>query len=130
VLILTARQELERALMVAKDQEEICRQIDNLDGLQASLGNQANIMDTLGDLDGAMALYEEQARICRQMGGVKGVATSLANQAVALVNRGRALEALPLAEEAHDLASSHGLAAETSQISHLLDYIRQAAGQR
>ncbi len=123
-LILEDRGDLDGAMALHKEEERICRQLGNLDGLQATLGNQANILKARGDLDGAMALYKEQERICRQLGNVEGLAYSLANQALALGQMGRAREGLPLAEEAHRLAVSHGYAALAGQIAPILNALR------
>jgi hypothetical protein len=42
-------------MVLYQEQERLCRQLDNLDDLQISLGNQGNIPQTRGDLDGAQA---------------------------------------------------------------------------
>lgn len=41
--------------------------LGNKDGLAVSLGNQALILYSLGDLDGAMRLHKEQEQICRSL---------------------------------------------------------------
>jgi len=80
--------DLEQAMALHKEQERICRQLGNLDGLQASLGNQALILKDRGDLDGAMALHKEEERICRQLGDLDGLQATLGNQALILTARG------------------------------------------
>jgi len=80
--------DLDRATALLKEQERVCRQLGNLDSLQASLGNQALILKARGDLDGAMALLKEVERICRQLGNLDGLQTSLGNQALILEARG------------------------------------------
>jgi hypothetical protein len=57
--------------------------------LQASIGNQALILQARGDQDGAIALYQEQERLCRELGNKLGIADSLINQAD-LLSRDRA----------------------------------------
>jgi hypothetical protein len=52
---------------------------------------------------------------------------SLIDQASTLRQVGRAREGLPLAEEAYQLATSHGYAALAKQIEPILDEVRQAA---
>ncbi|MFO0451659.1 MAG: formylglycine-generating enzyme family protein [Pseudomonadota bacterium] len=42
-----------------KESEAICRRLNNPDGLQRTLGNQALILQAQGDLAGAMALHKE-----------------------------------------------------------------------
>jgi hypothetical protein len=54
---------------------------NNLNELQVSLGNQANILYARGDLDGSMALMQEQERIYRELGNLDGLTISLVNQA-------------------------------------------------
>jgi len=85
------------------------------------------ILQARGDLDGAMALHKEEERICRQLGSIEGLAASLANQASVLEDMGRAREGLPLAEEAHRLATTHGCAALARQIEPILNALRRAA---
>lgn len=77
--------------------------------LHAALGNQALILQDRGDLDGAWTLHKEEERLCRELGDPNGLAISLINQALLLArDRSRPREALPLAEEAHRLATDHG----------------------
>ena len=67
-----------------KEQERICRELGNKDGLSDSLGNQAMILQDRGDLDGAMALHKEKERICRELGNKDGLQQTLGNQALIL----------------------------------------------
>jgi len=119
--------DLDRAMALHKEEERLCRQSGNRDGLQRTLGNQALILHDRGDLDGAMVLHKEKERICRQLGSVEGLARSLANQASVLRQMGRAREALPLAEEAHQLATRHGYTALVRQIEPIRNGVRRAA---
>jgi len=122
-----ARGDLDGAMALHKEQERICRELGSKDGLQACLGNQGLILKDRGDLDGAMALHKEQERICREMGNVEGLAISLVNQAGLLgLSMRRPREALPLAEEAHRIATRHGLTALAKQIEPILEKVRQA----
>jgi tetratricopeptide (TPR) repeat protein len=126
-LILEARGDLDRAMALHKEKERICRELGNKDSLSISLGNQANILSDRGDLDGAMALHKEEERICRELGLVEGVARSLVNQASVLGLRMHCPgEALPLAEEAHRIATRHGLTALARQIEPILEKVRRA----
>src|SRR5206468_2967756 len=101
-----------------KEQERICRQLGNINGLAISLGNQAVILKARGDLNGAMALLTEQERICRQLGNINGLAISLADQANLLGRRSP--QAVELASEAYRLAAEHGLSALARQIEPIL----------
>ena len=91
--------DLDKAMALHKEQEHICRQLGNLDGLQATLGNQALILKARGDLDGAMALHKEQERICRQLGNLDGLQRTLGNQASILKARGDLDGAMALHKE-------------------------------
>jgi tetratricopeptide (TPR) repeat protein len=125
-VILQAHGDLDGAMALHKEEERICRQLGNLDGLQHTLGNQAVILQARGDLDGAMALHKEKERICRQLGNPESLAISLINQASVLRQMGRAREALPLAEQAHELATGHGYAALVKRIEPILNELRHA----
>lgn len=61
------------------------------------------------------------------MGEVEGLARSLASQAIVLRKMGRKQEAVPLAEEAHQLTVSHGYTALARPIEPFLNTVRQAA---
>lgn len=80
--------DLDAAIALLEENERICRQSDDFDGLSTSLGNQAVILNACGNLDGAMALLKEQERICRQAGNLDGLSCSLGNQANTLYARG------------------------------------------
>jgi len=69
------------AMALHKEAERICRHLGNLDGLQRTLGNQANILYACSDMEEAMALHKEAERICRQLGNLDGLQHSLCNQA-------------------------------------------------
>ena len=126
-LILYARGDLDGAMALYKEQERLCRELGNKDGLRACFGCQALILKARGDLDGAMALHKEEERLCRELGMPEGLAISLANQADVLgLGMGRPKEALPLAEEAYRLATTHGLVPLAKQIKEILDTIRVA----
>ena len=71
-----------------KEEEAICRRLNDLAGLQASLGNQALILEDIGDLDGAMRLYKEVEAICRRINDPQGLHRTLGNQALMLADTG------------------------------------------
>jgi nephrocystin-3 len=91
-----------------KEEERICRELGNRNGLQISLGNQALILHDRGDLEGAMALHKEKERICRELGDLAGLGVGLSNQAELLLEAGRPAEALPRIEESVALARRLG----------------------
>lgn len=57
------------------------------------------------ELDEKLRLYKEEERSCRELGNKEGLGYSLINQSTMLVLMGRPQEALPLAEEAYQLAT-------------------------
>jgi hypothetical protein len=71
-LILHATGDLDGAMRLHKEQEAICRRLNDPIGLHHSLGNQAVILQATGDLDGAMRLHKEQEAICRRLNDPKG----------------------------------------------------------
>ena len=99
---------MDDAVALLKEQERICRQLGNLEGLQASLGNQAAILYARGELDDAMPLMKEQERICRQLGNLNGLQRSLENQAAVLKASGRLDDAEPLLKERERICPQPG----------------------
>lgn len=91
--------DLDGAMALHKEQERICRQAGDLDGLQRTLGHQAMILQIRGDLDGAMALYREKERICRDVGNLNSLQASLGSQAVIMQTRGDLDGAMTLQKE-------------------------------
>jgi TPR repeat protein/tetratricopeptide (TPR) repeat protein len=123
--VLYTQRDLDGAMVFYKEQERIYRELGNKDGLQTCLGYQANVLSTQGDLHGSIALHKEVERICRELGNPGGLAVSLGNQALILARDFRQpQEALPLAEEAHDLALRHGLTAAAEAIEPVLNAVR------
>jgi tetratricopeptide (TPR) repeat protein len=78
---------------------EQARARNDLDDLQASLFNQANILYARGDLDRALALYKEVEHTFRQLGSLDGLQFSLGNQALILYDRGDLDGAIALYKE-------------------------------
>mgnify|MGYP005845014911 CR=1 FL=1 len=123
-MILHTRGQLDEAMTLLKEEEHICRQLGNQDGLSASLGNQAIILRARGQLDEAMTLYKEQEGMSRKLGSPKGIAISLANQARLLAfKRNEPAAALPLAEQAFQIAGGHGYAPLADTYRRLRDAI-------
>ena len=111
-------------MALLKEQALLCREIGNTNGLLVSLGNQVNILYSLGDRDGALTLHREQEHLCRELGNPEGLSISLANQA-ALVSStpGRRREARRLADEALDIATQYGYGPLVPQIQRVRDSI-------
>jgi len=107
-----------------KEQERICRELGNRDWLSGSLGNQALIRKSRGDLDGAIALLKEQDRICRDLGNKDGMQASLSNQARILYARGDLDGAMVLLKEAEricrELGDPEGLSISLANQADLL----------
>ena len=72
---------LDDSLKIREAWAELSRKSGDMDNLQRSLGNQANIHYAWGDLDEAMRLYKEQERICRDLGNKGSLSASLSGQA-------------------------------------------------
>ena len=87
---------LQEALELHEEAARVCRETDNLDGLQVCLGNQANILSDWGRLEEAMDLHKEEERICKQLGNLNGLQRSLGNQALILKAWGRLEEAMAM----------------------------------
>ncbi len=86
----------------------------DLNNLSVSLGNQALILSSQGNMDGAMALHQEEERLCRELGDKLGLEASLGNQANILYRRGDLDRALALHQESErlcrELEHKNGLA--------------------
>jgi tetratricopeptide (TPR) repeat protein len=127
-VILETLQRWDEAMQLLKEQEQIARNSNNKDQLASSLGEQALILKARGQLHEALELLAEQERINREIGNLAGLATALINHASFLANdMGRAVEGLPLAEEAYRLAASNGLVALAKGIKPILDSVRHKA---
>jgi hypothetical protein len=122
--LLMMQRDFDGAIAQLKEVDRICREIGYLDGLQLSLEHQSVIHRMRGNLDDAAALLEEQEQVCRQLDDPRSLATCLANRAALIgLSMGRPRDALPLAEEAYELASRHGM--ETRKLEPLLERLRR-----
>ncbi|MBP7053304.1 MAG: tetratricopeptide repeat protein [Phycisphaerae bacterium] len=99
---------LDRAMALHKENEQMGRRWGNLNDLSISLGNQALIMLDRGDMEGAMALHREAERICRQLGNLGGLQRVLGNQALILMNRGDLAAAMDLLTEQERICQQTG----------------------
>jgi tetratricopeptide (TPR) repeat protein len=91
-----------------KEEERICRELGSKEGLQNTLGNQANILYARGDLDGAMTLNKEKERLCQELGNKIGLQATLGNQANILYARGDLDGAMALYKETERLGRERG----------------------
>lgn len=107
-VLLKARGDLDGAMASHQEEERLCRELGNNDGLQACLGNQALILQDWGNLDRAMALLKEQEHLCRELGNKDGLQTSLGNQANILHAWGDLEGAMALLKEAERLCQELG----------------------
>ena len=127
--ILTRRRNLDGALALHQEKERIDRQIGNVAGLAHCLGNQASIWVHHKEFGRALAMLQEQEQLCRQLGNSQKLADSLKTRAIVLASgMGRTREALPLAEEALQLAYAAGDRALAAQIGGLIDALRRSSG--
>ena len=116
-LILEACGELGPTMDRYRRAEQISLDLGNKDWQQRALAGQAAVHHARGELEQAMALYRQQEQICRELANNEGLARCLAAQAHLLASSGRQPRtALPLAEEALELAEEHGHPDLTRQI--------------
>ena len=107
-LSLAARGELDQAMRLHKEEEQLYRLAGDDRGLQRTLGNQAIILFTRGEIDEAMRLFKEKERLCRQLGDKEALQRSLGNQANILQTRGELDEAMRLHKEQERLCRELG----------------------
>ncbi len=86
--ILITMSNFDDAMVLLKEQEQICRKIKKLDGLQTSLCNQANILWIKNNFGDAMVLLKEQEQICRDTDNMDGLQESLGHQGMILRAQG------------------------------------------
>jgi tetratricopeptide (TPR) repeat protein len=129
-LILYARGDLGGALSLFSQQEHICRERNDAKGLSRCIGRAASVLETHGDYQGAMSLFTEMERICRESDDPEGLSACLSAQAQLLYARlGLPADALPLAEEAHRLASVSGTRDLTDESLRVLEATRSAVAK-
>jgi tetratricopeptide (TPR) repeat protein len=87
-VILYSRGDLDGAMALLGQQEQLCHELGDSEGLTRMLGNQALILKARGDWDGAMALHKREEQICRELGDKDGLSTCLGNQGVTLKTKG------------------------------------------
>jgi hypothetical protein len=125
--ILHERGEPAAAMTLHKEEERVCRELGDKAGLATSLNSQAQILRRRREPAAAITLHKQAERLWRELGDPRGLVISLVNQAAVLTDM-RRREALPLAEEAYELAVRNGLLELASQIKSLLDRARVLMG--
>jgi tetratricopeptide (TPR) repeat protein len=106
--ILYTRGDLDQAMRLHKEAEQICRELGRMDWLAAPLINQANILQVRGDMDEALALQKQGEQIFRKTGDNFGLAISLGNQANILYALGDLEGAMNLHRQAERLCRATG----------------------
>jgi len=107
-VILKDRGDLDESLKLLKEQEQICRDLDQKFGLCLSLGNQALILTDRGNLDEAMILHKEEEHIYRQINNKLGLSRTLGNQVLILYMRNQLDEAMKLSKEQEKICRELG----------------------
>jgi tetratricopeptide (TPR) repeat protein len=123
-MILYSRGDLDDAMALLVEEQQICRELGNNEGLQRTLGNQALIVYARGDLDGALALLNETECLCRELGNNEGLQRTLGNQANILHDRGNLDDAMALHKEqeriCRELGNKDGLSGALGNQANIL----------
>jgi len=97
--MLYLRGDLDGAMKLLKEQELICRELGNANGLSRSLNLQATILMDWGDPEEARRLLKEQEQICRELGDPAELSMGIQSQAVILMDCGDMDSAMSLLKE-------------------------------
>lgn len=120
-----AEGDIEQSIWLLKQQEQLCQELGDKDGLSVSLGNQALIRSHLGQTDLALELRKREEALCRELGDRAGLAMCLANQAQ--IQRRLMppdlVEARRLLTEAVRIVTEIGMPREREQFQRALDEI-------
>jgi tetratricopeptide (TPR) repeat protein len=126
--ILQSRGDLDGALKLYQEQEQICRslqaslsnhpasQINSLaistlaikKSLQSAIAGQAAILYAHSDLERALELYQQQETLSRELGNSHGVAAAVSGQAAILHSRGNMKGALALLDQHESMCRARG----------------------
>ena len=116
---------INRALELFTEAESLCRELGNKQGLITLLGNHGAILKHKGELDQAISLLLEKDLLCRELGDMEGLSGNLAQRALLICNElNQAKEALPLAEEAYEIAIQNGSAEEIELYKQVVDLVK------
>jgi len=91
-----------------KSDIKLCPYLGNKDGLQASYGNQAVVLQGWGRLEEAMTLHKKEEALCLELDKKDGLSRSYGSQALILRAWGRLEEAMALLEEQEALCLELG----------------------
>jgi tetratricopeptide (TPR) repeat protein len=82
---LFQRDEIEQALALYKEAEEVYTQLGDLEGVGIAISEQSVVFLRRDDLDTALTYMRREEQICRDMKDLPGLATCLSNQTTALL---------------------------------------------
>jgi hypothetical protein len=106
--VLTLSDRTAEADALYQREEQIWRRLGRLDGLQASLHNQAIVLRKRGQYAAALERLRDQEQLCRELRDDDGLWASLDSQASALYALGRGAEAIRLELDAERLCGELG----------------------
>ncbi len=123
--ILARQGQPDRALALNFESQTLFREIGDRAGLAEAIMNRAIPLINLGKYEEAKGLFFQAEQIMRDANMPESLVTCLKWHAALLaLNMNRPREALPLANEAHDLARSIGYQKEIVFCGNLLNQIR------
>jgi tetratricopeptide (TPR) repeat protein len=126
---LTARDDPVRALPQLTQQEYLLRDLDDLYGLAACLGNQGIALSKLERLTDALTKFTQQEQICREVGLSDGLANTLLSKADILRRTGAAEDAMRCAREGEAISQKCGNIGLAAKFIMLQATIEQANGR-
>ncbi|MDQ2974757.1 MAG: tetratricopeptide repeat protein, partial [Acidobacteriota bacterium] len=100
--------DVDGAMNLHRQAEQLFREQGHQDGLQTTLGNQAVILASCGDMDGAIRLLKAAEAICRKIGDRNGLQSNLGNLAIILFRRGDLDGAMKLHKEQEQICRELG----------------------
>jgi tetratricopeptide (TPR) repeat protein len=117
---------LEEAMDLYKQIEQFQRQLDDKFDLSSNLSAQAWILAQRADFDEAMNVYTELQQLERKAEDYVGLVSALYSHVYILKEElNRPHDALPLAEEAYQLACVHGVVPLEAKCKSVLETLKQ-----
>ncbi|HJP17345.1 MAG TPA: NB-ARC domain-containing protein [Nitrospinota bacterium] len=95
-LLLQSWGKLNEAMVLHKEQEDICKKLGYKEGLSKSYSGQGIILNIQGSLVEAMELYKKEEVICKELGDKEGLSRSYGNQALIFNTWGKLDDAMEL----------------------------------